>query len=102
MLKNGLTKMKTAINIGQITAREIIKILGGGAAVANLLQIRPASVSEWTVRNSIPDDKLIRLAVCLESVTKEEISRRDLFPEDWMKIWPELAEPEKQCSCVNE
>lgn len=94
--------MKTAINIGQITAREIIKILGGGAAVASALQIKPASVSEWAMRNTIPDDKLIRLAVCLEEVTSEQISRRKLFPDDWMKIWPELAEPEKQCSCVNE
>lgn len=95
--------MKTAINDGLITAEEIIESLGGTKIVADILGIRPPSVSEWKARNEIPDDKLVRLAVPLEVKTSSRISRRILFPADWKSIWPELAEVDGEgvceCSC---
>lgn len=33
-----------------------------------------------------------KLAVKIESFTKGEVSRRDLFPDDWHENWPELVE----------
>lgn len=93
--------MKTAINDGLITAEEIIESLGGTKVVADILGIRPPSVSEWKTRNEIPDDKLVRLAVPLELKTSLRINRRILFPADWKAIWPELGEVDGvyTCSC---
>ena len=84
--------MKTAIDIGQITAGKIIDILGGTFAVARVLNIKPPSVSDWRSANAIPDDKLVRLAVKIEGVTNSAITRQILFPDDWETIWPELAQ----------
>lgn len=32
-------------------------------------------------------------AVEIETATSGAVTRRDLFPEKWQRIWPELAEP---------
>lgn len=68
---------------------ELIDKLGGPAAVARLLGIKPPSVVGWRA-NGIPDDKLIRLAPTLEKAGIA--TRRELRPDDWQSIWPELAE----------
>lgn len=36
------------------------------------------------------------LAVCIERATNGAVSRRDLRPDDWQDIWPELAQPSTQ------
>lgn len=33
-----------------------------------------------------------KTAVVLERLTDGTVTRRDLFPNDWHEIWPELAE----------
>lgn len=33
-----------------------------------------------------------KLAVKIETFTQGEVSRRDLFPDDWHENWPELVE----------
>jgi len=72
-----------------MTSSEMIDALGGTTAVAKILNIKPPSVHGWRA-GGIPADKLIRLAPVLE---REGIAtRRDLFPDDWADIWPELAE----------
>ena len=88
--------MKTAINSGQITANEIIDVLGGTSSVASLLNIKPPSVSDWKSLNTIPDDKLIRMAPHIEVVSNLHISRKFLFPDDWHEIWPELTEQDQK------
>ncbi|MXS81553.1 hypothetical protein ABD07_00290 [Nitrosomonas oligotropha] len=82
-----------------MTAEEIIESLGGTSIVAEILGIKPPSVSEWKTKNEIPDDKLIRLAVSLEIKTSSRINRRMLFPVDWREIWPELSEVDGVCAC---
>lgn len=75
-----------------MTSDQFIDALGGTFAVAALLGIKPPSVSRWRGGRSvfaIPDDKLIRLAPIAEA--KGIASRRDLRPDDWLQIWPELA-----------
>lgn len=89
--------MKTAITENIVSARQLIDVVGGVSVVSKVLGIKKPSVSEWISRNTIPDDKLIRLAVTIEDVTAGEISRIVLFPEDARKIWPEL---DQECACA--
>ena len=94
--------MRTAISIGQVTASQIIDILGGTFAVARILNIKPPSVSDWRSAGAIPDDKLVRLAVKIEEVTNSTVTREILFPDDWEKIWPELSADNQvaaKCTC---
>lgn len=70
-------------------ALELIARLGGTFAVAELTGVKPPSVSEWKSNNRIPDDKHIRLAVIAEA--RGIAMRKDLRPDDWQRIWPELA-----------
>lgn len=70
------------------TSSELIDQLGGPAAIAKLLGIKPPSVVGWRA-NGIPDDKLIRLAPVCEQ--RGIATRQQLRPNDWQQIWPELA-----------
>jgi len=68
---------------------QLIELLGGTTEVAKALGIKPPSVSGWKL-SRIPDDKLIRLAVIAES--RGISSRKELFPDTWQQLWPELSE----------
>ncbi|WP_205683701.1 hypothetical protein [Cupriavidus malaysiensis] len=70
-------------------ASTLIDALGGTNAVARLLNIKAPSVTAWREKG-IPDDKLIRLAPYAERVGVA--TRKELRPNDWHLIWPELAE----------
>lgn len=70
-----------------MTDDQLIESLGGCTAVANLLDIRPASVSGW---DSIPQDRKIYLAVIAED--RGLCTRKELFPKTYQKIWPELRQ----------
>lgn len=37
-----------------------------------------------------------KLAVKIDTFTGGEVSRRDLFPDDWHEIWPELLRAEQK------
>lgn len=73
-----------------MTSSEMIDLLGGTTAVARILNVKPPSVHAWRT-SGIPDDKLIRLAPSIERATNGAVGRRDLRPDDWADIWPELA-----------
>lgn len=70
-------------------AIELISALGGTAAVAELSGVKAPSVSGWKEAGRIPDDKLIRLAPIAEA--RGITTRKQLFPDDFQAIWPELA-----------
>jgi DNA-binding transcriptional regulator YdaS (Cro superfamily) len=70
------------------TSSELIDKLGGPAAVARMLGIKSPSVVAWR-SGRIPDDKLIRLAPACERLGIA--TRKQLRPNDWEEIWPELA-----------
>ena len=36
------------------------------------------------------------LAVLLEQATKGAVTRQDLRPDDWRRIWPELIKPKRK------
>lgn len=69
---------------------KLIEDLGGTSAVADLCGVRAPSVSGWRAAGRIPDDKLIRLAPIAEA--RGVSTRKELFPDDWQDIWPELAQ----------
>lgn len=69
---------------------ELIEALGGTFAVAGLTGVKAPSVSGWKESGRIPMDKLIRLAPIAEA--RGIATRKQLFPNDFHAIWPELAE----------
>ncbi|OEY96070.1 hypothetical protein BJD20_13280 [Acinetobacter proteolyticus] len=68
-----------------MTDDQLINLLGGTGAVAKLLGIEPPSVSGW---KAIPIYRKIRLAVIAED--RGICTRKDLFPDSYREIWPEL------------
>jgi hypothetical protein len=82
-----LTRMST-----EMTAAEIIDALDGPTAVARMLNIRAPSVCDWYA-NGIPEGRLIELAARLEAKSEGRFSRKRKWPDRYLKIWPELAEP---------
>jgi hypothetical protein len=71
-----------------MNANKFINLMGGTCEVARLANVKSPSVSHWRT-HSIPDDKLIRLAPIAEQ--RGVATRKELFPDDWHEIWPELA-----------
>lgn len=68
---------------------EIIEAFGGTSAVAEYVGVKPPSVSEWKTNGRIPVGSLAVLAPELEF--RGICSRKELFPNDWQKRWPEIA-----------
>lgn len=65
------------------------KVIGGQAALARALGVSPAVVNQWVsgVR-PVP----IERCVAIERATAGAVTRRDLRPDDWRDIWPELVD----------
>jgi len=69
--------------------KKAAKLLGGQAALARALGIFPVNVANWITKDAsrhrpVPPAK----CVAIEALTG--VSRRDLRPNDWWLIWPEL------------
>lgn len=67
---------------------------GGNPSISELagvLGVAPPTVAEWcNGRRPVP----VRRCRAIEEATGGRITRRDLRPDDWQDIWPELAESE--------
>lgn len=61
---------------------------GRQASLASFLSVRAATVCEWA---SGQKDPSVRVAAAIEQFTQGQVTRKELFPNDWQKIWPELA-----------
>lgn len=61
---------------------------GRSLAVAQAMGITAPVVSDW-----VNEKKRIPLERCpaIERITQGEVTRKDLRPDDWADIWPELA-----------
>ncbi len=67
-----------------------IKSVGSASALARALNVTPQAVFFW--RNgdrSIPADKCL----AIERATAGVVTRRDLRPDDYWLIWPDLPAP---------
>lgn len=71
-----------------LTDEQLIVELGDCTKVADLVHIKPPSVSGWKKKNLIPTDKRIFLAVIAEK--RGIATRQQLFPTSYQDIWPEL------------
>jgi DNA-binding transcriptional regulator YdaS (Cro superfamily) len=71
-----------------IPVETAIKIVGGGAKLAKLVGVKPPTVSQW-LKYTRPVPPIRCLAI--ESATGGIVSRSDLRPDDWHKIWPEFV-----------
>jgi len=59
---------------------------GGRAALAKLLNVTVAAIGNWKMRKSVPVEHCAQI----EAATGGQVTRRDLRPNDWQQIWPEL------------
>lgn len=62
------------------------------SALANLIGVAPSFVNQW-----INGDRPVPIPTCvvIEQATNGAVTRKELRPDDWKAIWPELANPRK-------
>lgn len=77
-----------------ITVDALIEALGGTLAVARMCDIKPPSVSGWKATQVIPFDK--RMQLWQEIERRGICTRKELFPDEWQMVWPELAGSRKR------
>jgi DNA-binding transcriptional regulator YdaS (Cro superfamily) len=63
---------------------------GGLTKLAEAIGQSTQTVSNWRSRG-VP----VVHCAAIEQATGGKVTRRDLRPDDWARIWPELAEPTK-------
>lgn len=59
------------------------------AELARAIGVPPVLISQW--KNDVRQVPIER-CVPIEKATAGAVTRRDLRPDDWHQIWPELAE----------
>lgn len=60
---------------------------GRASEMAAALGISRSYLSQMASRSApIPP----KLAVAIETQSEQVVTRKDLFPDDWQQIWPEL------------
>ncbi|WP_082366665.1 transcriptional regulator [Paenacidovorax caeni] len=69
-----------------------IENLGGVGKLAAALGVSPSVISNWRARGTTPE---AIHCVAIERATAGAVTRCDLRPDDWEKIWPELAAQSK-------
>ena len=67
-----------------------IDLCGGVGKLAAAIGISQSAVSNWRARGTSPEPGN---CVAIEQATDGAVTRQDLRPYDWHKIWPELAQP---------
>ena len=72
-----------------MTLSDYIKAHRGNAtALAAALGVHKTQISNWAASNPMPPPAR---CVAIESATLNAVSRRDLRPDDFASIWPELV-----------
>jgi DNA-binding transcriptional regulator YdaS (Cro superfamily) len=78
---------------------EFVSAWGSQSQLARQLQIAPQLVGQWAKgKRPVP----ISRCLPIEKATEGQVSRRDLRPDDWQTIWPELAAPHAREKKVEE
>jgi DNA-binding transcriptional regulator YdaS (Cro superfamily) len=63
-----------------------INLCGGLSSLAEEIGISSARLGNWRARG-VP----VEHCLAIERATKSQVTRKDLRPDDWENIWPELA-----------
>ena len=74
-----------------MTDAQLIDLLGRPAKVAKLCGVTVQAVCQWRNNNAIPAAPKMMMAATIEELSHGLISRKDLFPDTWQIIWPELS-----------
>lgn len=64
-----------------------IESAGGIAQLAKMIGVSTSTPSMWKARGRVPPEHCAEI----ERATCGAVTRRDLRPDDWHRIWPELA-----------
>jgi len=64
-----------------------IEIIGSQRELAQVCGVVQTAVAAWLKRQSVPPE----YCALIEKATGGIVTRRELRPNDWQKIWPELA-----------
>lgn len=64
-------------------------LCGGREALAKMLGVTASAVGNWKMRGTPP-----KQCVAIENFVEGAVTRRDLRPNDWHILWPELVRPE--------
>lgn len=79
------------INIVRIEGEHALdmasRLVGGRINLAQKLDVTVGAIGNWKVRG-VP----IEQCMPIERATYGAVTRRDLRPDDWQSIWPELAQ----------
>ncbi len=73
----------------RLTDEQIVNLLGGTTRVARMCKVTPAAVAQWKTKG-IPVDKLVFLGAELEKKSCGLMNRKNMFPNTYKFIWPEL------------
>ena len=73
-----------------MTDAQLIDMLGRPAKVAKLCGVTVQAVCQWRNNNAIPAAPLMLIAATIERESHGLVTRKDLFPNSWFLIWPEL------------
>ena len=73
-----------------MTDAQLIDMLGRPAKVAKLCGVTVQAVCQWRNNNAIPAAPLMLIAATIERESHGLVTRKDLFPNSWKSIWPEL------------
>lgn len=83
--------MDTETQSAQI--KKACDVVGSQINLAKLIGVTPPAISQWSNGlRPVPIEKI----VLIEQVTSGAVTRKDLRPNDWHLIWPELAENDQQ------
>jgi DNA-binding transcriptional regulator YdaS (Cro superfamily) len=62
---------------------------GAKAKLAKEMKVSPVLITQWS--SSIRPVPVVQ-CVHIEKITNKQVTRKDLRPDDWESIWPELVE----------
>lgn len=69
--------------------KQAAEICGSQSRLAALIGVKPPTVHQWaTGDRPVPAGRCIDI----ETATNGAVTRQHLRPDDWHRIWPELAE----------
>lgn len=69
-----------------------ISVAEGVGKLASAIGVVQSTVSNWRARGSVP----VEHCAAIEMATSGAVTRQQLRPDDWQKIWPELAQAPAQ------
>lgn len=73
--------------------RRAVEFFGSQLALAKALGVTPVTVNQWVRPSGAHGNRPVPPKQCvrIEALTRGQVTRRDLRPEDWVEYWPELA-----------